>query len=1759
MAIINEVIQYIDPNLDNIPVNQEDLTKYVNLTVKIPSRDYNENKDVNNGIAEHNFSLLSGSNFKIDEKEYNLLTDSYVDVSYSEISKNGAKRNRELFGIKSIDVSFDPQFIPQVTMEFTDVRAFTLMGPTEQTYLMNGNKMENGENETLTSKDFFNAVFHFPYPKFTLYLKGYYGDSISFDMAVSEFNSRFNSSTGDFDVTIKFLGYMYGAYTDIPMSYVLASPYFNEKYWNDNVESGIFTFPSYTSSGITSGATIPTYPEFMRKYADLVKCKNENDLDDDTSLNTFKNYNAIIREKNTCDEFLNEYESLLNAMRNEGIEANDHFLICCERRRTTNTIDRNGEYTNIVSLTQVDAFKKHIEKIVDNLSILLPNTSRYTMSALHEINLFNEDGYFFFKSEIKTEGGEDTQTVSHVKYVFNEEGKIDEADVEKEYGLKLTNSGNTIGGNNEKNVANAIIFAQNVTKNGIIETTPNPNVNATMHTNTTIIKRVYKWDKLGDDIIDHVKGVRKHCLDEIEEQAKVLDEALLKVANTTFGFNFSVENTYRMLYAYLDTFVSKIYETVKNIKDGKEHVDELMKETYHVDFKRNKNGNNERIKVPAFPLVAKEENGRRKIIYPGLITGFSGRPEIALVEEIFKKTKALRGDYEAAQKEVSDSLNETPSTASDFPYCDFIPLLMTDVTLGGGKNPYADILDSASSNNGIADVTYRARGILKLLAIRLNTYAHLYSDNDNLDTRRKTVAKIEAFNLWKAFPDLDIDTIIMLTTPSSDKGTILETIVNDNVYNIKSKDNIFFYESETLSLSNGTTLFDDNTFLPLQCNNSKEKIIEKIFNKETNNYNLVYARTKNYTGTTDDILYNKKYGGKLNNVLIIKPYSDNSFRNLEIIKSSRWYDENISSGEEKRLRKRHFSNYIVEKPRIQDNVYERKFDKNYLKLYKKVVQDEKVTDPEKAYFFLLIDGKENNELFKDYVNTNPSDFAITKSQKETLLEDFLYGKVKSCICPVSFVNLIKLGAYFWFERQTDEFKEGFNKKIKDINTYKDENNRNKYIVKGKFSYRDLDFGDMPLEIKDNLIEFFLTWIGQTEKYNNIFVENEKILFKYIKDAIVQEINTGDIIEEDADTSTGIIYETITINSFLGSTLNNLGKKYAYACLTQLNYNDKYYSGVGDFQSEYVKELQLLYKKRLESNAITKPEDNVDESNKEIKKSIYYTLKTVYDKWLCGNNENIFKLGTPEEDKRSINSNDSNFNEFKRLIFIDNYNKDISNEMIVDVDSVNTILSDTINSSSSPSFFSTMHEIAQKQKCLFLTLPVYNNSDVPDMFKPKNIYDSTHKLSTTGATYVVLYPGETSHILYNENDEDDFVDDGFDIANMRGEITPDAIKVFSDNTFYKTAFGVTFGMQNQNYFKDIKISMDDPSITDYSIANTLKLAEGAKGGDVNTAIFLSNSLYPIFANRAYNCTVEMMGCAKITPLMYFQLNNIPMFRGAYIITNVSHKITPDDFTTTFTGTRIPKFNYEVNRKVFSTNDLMSRLNIHVKGGKRDKHKEDVEKTKAEASGITKIAKDVNIPETNGISEYTQAEIEKIVDRNERKIVTFVQYPKENNPFDVCEKSVRKLLYDIANYIKENDDKLVYDGKKLSIKVISGYRIGGKGKSQHNKGEALDLQAILRDDANSDSPKNNRKLNKLLFSILCKFVRKKRIDQLIWELHDITENPRIADPNTLHISCKKNENNNRQQVLMGLIYKNKYVGIKNEDEQHPLFLVESENIG
>jgi hypothetical protein len=63
-----------------------------------------------------------------------------------------------------------------------------------------------------------------------------------------------------------------------------------------------------------------------------------------------------------------------------------------------------------------------------------------------------------------------------------------------------------------------------------------------------------------------------------------------------------------------------------------------------------------------------------------------------------------------------------------------------------------------------------------------------------------------------------------------------------------------------------------------------------------------------------------------------------------------------------------------------------------------------------------------------------------------------------------------------------------------------------------------------------------------------------------------------------------------------------------------------------------------------------------------------------------------------------------------------------------------------------------------------------------------------------------------------------------------------------------------------------------------------------------------SLYNLYKNRSYACTVSMMGNAMIQPTMYFNLRHVPMFSGAYMIQEVNHSIGPGTFETVFKGIR-----------------------------------------------------------------------------------------------------------------------------------------------------------------------------------------------------------------------------------------------------------------
>jgi hypothetical protein len=162
-----------------------------------------------------------------------------------------------------------------------------------------------------------------------------------------------------------------------------------------------------------------------------------------------------------------------------------------------------------------------------------------------------------------------------------------------------------------------------------------------------------------------------------------------------------------------------------------------------------------------------------------------------------------------------------------------------------------------------------------------------------------------------------------------------------------------------------------------------------------------------------------------------------------------------------------------------------------------------------------------------------------------------------------------------------------------------------------------------------------------------------------------------------------------------------------------------------------------------------------------------------------------------------------------------------------------------------------------------------------------------------------------------------------------------IKLNENNNMYK----------NQQIFENFSITQDAGQPTAESLQMIDQMANQSRNRGTATQ---SVSLYNLYKNRSYTCSVDMLGNALIQPMMYFNLRNVPMFSGPYMITKVSHSIGEGDFKTSFTGTRQPFYSLpKIDNFIQSLSvNLISRI-------KEEVQKQETEKKNFSGNVITEI--------------------------------------------------------------------------------------------------------------------------------------------------------------------------------------------------------------
>ena len=1498
-------IKYVEPNdfIENSEFNYthpyEDYSISVDLLVNIPNRVYN--------INVGGFQISTSKGFEDTTTTFFGGTDGYMTdipgtLIYQDILNKNSKGLNESLGITNIHITYNSYFYPEITIQFTDVRANALMAPNEEIY------STTERNETTQTENFFASLFSFPYPEFKLQVKGFYGKKVEYSLLVNDFRSSFNNQTGNFDVTVKFIGRMYGVYTDIPMLYLLIAPYCKyggeENLW----DSHHFTFDDgtlmptflglreriqhaeYNSKDLVNQDDIKTYQAGQEKVAKLTQLKENCSAGFNLLLKTDNVYNCgnnvYLFPKDT--ELPTEFVKICHLPQElsinieiDGIKKSENNYIIDNSYAITFNKE-NDRYS--YSMTNKDSFITSIKNELDRaLSShrIKHNSTYYVISGKKLFETIN--------SQINNTKVENKTTYDNIT------NRID-TDIVNLLGFKPT----------VKNIFKMImahlqvfmeiyeLFIKNTTgtnsrtleKIGVsaINTVDVPYIDTTQLT-------VPPFPAL-KNIEDNTYCYPTHVCSEEMEETVLIDELLMGVDSVVEMIR-ELEDELAILQNSVDNFDSKItiptcltdFITVEN--------------PYYYVFDKN-DGND----------------------YIGWLMSFFG---IRCIQHFIISQNSLFGSdsfgkaeavnfYKINQEVPEEFLTQLKN--DNFNSDNFLKYLANE------ENPYKvnDKVCYSNSNNKAKLIN---RYDNKLILGNYTFPSALHRQNNNgkcgIDSFWEDIAKKN--NAYVTIPN-DINNSYPFYYINKINDGVFETL-STNVENIDTTtDNSF--SSEILCYNefikdipdidfnfnfdkNGklyNNLCSESNMLYLIPKDSifGDNFIYSFINME--NFNKKNGKTVNtYYLKDDNTKSSHRLGGMLYDGISLFMVNGISFENFlmlfphDITKLS----ENITSG-----------NCIVELPYVTQlfiGMMLYHFDNennsgNPKKIKKDIIKRLKVCNGTSiigldTVFRAVMQGKFKTDKITVSHKNNDAD----SSQIEDLLKSINTNGITKADKDNLAVYFIDL--YLSERKNFENIKNGYTLKEIDSKKWGDVDVEDTDDINTKFDKYFKQHGNPTSDMIDKIFETNNdTQHAFSSRYSNIG------LITYMCGS--REYTAYILIFNENFEHYKTLMEWLNKTDYF---------VFPYKVKERETSTDGSYMGLSCDESTIINAFNSFKDNLLDLYGLKTTGENVNQNltvgrkfkiTEETKMSMYLTLKNLYDKHL-----HSLPL---EIDKYDIDNDDS---EFKRFHFVDTYFNDLSDELCINLTKLNEVVQAMVGGyadkqngilESTMSVYSFMALVCEKASMMLMSMPFFNgsltdkNGDevIKSMFTPFSYNDSVNDDSLKGPSYVCLYPHQPSRHLDLPNSQ--YSNDGFNItepsdlndtANFDGP--SDITDLYNESNYVIPAFGVEYGSQKQSIFKNISVNMDNPQTTEAAVANQFALA--TKSADVYKLGFEGQDLFRIYSNYSYSCQVDMMGCAQIQPLMYFQLNNIPMFRGAYQIIHVEHNIAPGDMSTTFRGVRI----------------------------------------------------------------------------------------------------------------------------------------------------------------------------------------------------------------------------------------------------------------
>jgi len=351
--------------------------------------------------------------------------------------------------------------------------------------------------------------------------------------------------------------------------------------------------------------------------------------------------------------------------------------------------------------------------------------------------------------------------------------------------------------------------------------------------------------------------------------------------------------------------------------------------------------------------------------------------------------------------------------------------------------------------------------------------------------------------------------------------------------------------------------------------------------------------------------------------------------------------------------------------------------------------------------------------------------------------------------------------------------------------------------------------------------------------------------------------------------------------------------------------DKYIDKLSRFQDKVINNLMLRLQLALPSVVDVPEKISAPVLTSPIGKLEYWeAFKALNDKWIAGYD---YKTKTLFED----------------VLLLDRASRNIGDKVLVDIFGLKERIDTMYRSGANTNLLAFVTAILYENNFKVLNLPSYvnfynvqdaNKNPTPKIEKSSDfantLFGTFMSVDTrdSSAKLVCTYAGKPSEHLAVKHVDYKYRDDSFDIRKPDNPISEDQTnKTDWDKSNKVVGFNVDIGPQNQSIFYNFSVSQDASGPTAESLEVNLMMANQGNGKSTATQ---SVSLYNLYRNRTYNCTLSLMGNALLQPTMYFNLRYVPMFSGPYIVTQVNHSITPGNFETTIEGKRQPTANIQV---------------------------------------------------------------------------------------------------------------------------------------------------------------------------------------------------------------------------------------------------------